>query len=55
MGVAIVAGRRIKIVHNAINDTVDTAIDLEPDRTTHGFQDVLIADNDITRYRWARP
>ena len=54
MGVAIVAGRRIKIVHNRINDTVYTAIDLEPDRTTHGFQDVLIRNNDITRYSWGQ-
>jgi hypothetical protein len=54
MGVAIVAGRRIRIERNAINDTVLIPFDLEPDRTTHGFQDVLISDNDITRYGWGQ-
>ena len=44
----------LEIERNNINDTVYTAIDLEPDRTTHGFQDVLIADNDITRYSWGQ-
>jgi len=52
MGIGIVAGRRIQIVHNAINDSVYTAIDLEPDASQPGgggFQDVLISDNDVTR------
>ncbi len=65
MGIAVVAGRRISIVHNAINDSVDTAIDLEPDASQPGpngeagagggFIDVLISDNDVTRYSWASP
>ena len=54
MGVAVVAGRRVQIVHNSINDTVYTAIDLEPDQAQHGFQDVRIADNDVTRYSWGQ-
>ena len=37
-----------------IVDTVLSPFDLEPDRTTHGFQDVLIRDNDITRYAWGQ-
>jgi hypothetical protein len=52
MGVAIVAGRRIQIVHNAINDSVYFAIDLEPDQSQQGFQDVVISNNDVTRYSW---
>jgi hypothetical protein len=64
MGVGIVAGRRISIVHNAINDSVYTAIDLEPDASQPGpngeagygggFVDVLISDNDVTRYSWGQ-
>jgi hypothetical protein len=57
MGVGIVAGRRVQIVHNAINDSVDTAIDLEPDASQSnggGFQDVLISDNDVTNYGWGQ-
>lgn len=54
MGVAIVAGRRVQIVHNAINDSVYIAIDLEPDQPQHGFQDLLISDNDVTRYAWGQ-
>ena len=54
MGIAIVAARRVNIVHNSINDTVYTAIDLEPDQAQHGFQDVRIADNDVTRYSWGQ-
>ena len=54
MGIAIVAARRVKIVHNAINDTVYHAIDLEPDQPQHGFQSVLIANNDVTRYSWGQ-
>jgi hypothetical protein len=64
MGVAIVAGRRIQIVRNAINDSVWTAIDLEPDASNvgpngeagygGGFIDVLISDNDVTRYSWGQ-
>ena len=54
MGVGIVAGRRVKIVRNMINDTVYTAIDLEPDQAQQGFQSVLIANNDVTRYSWGQ-
>ena len=57
MGIAIVAGRRIQIVRNAINDSVYIAIDLEPDSgqsSGGGFQDVLISDNDVTRYAWGQ-
>ena len=64
MGIAIVAGRRIQIVRNAINDSVYIAIDLEPDASNAGpngeagygggFQDVLISDNDVTRYAWGQ-
>ena len=48
----IVAGRRVQIVHNVINDSMGTAIDLEPDQPYQGYQDVLISDNDFTRYGW---
>ena len=51
-GVCIVAGRRVQIVHNVINDSMGTAIDLEPDQPYQGYQDVLISDNDFTRYGW---
>jgi hypothetical protein len=54
MGIGIVAGRRIKIERNAINDSVYIAIDLEPDQAQHGFADVLISDNDVTRYSWGQ-
>jgi hypothetical protein len=57
MGVGIVAGRRIQIIHNAINDSVYTAIDLEPDASQSaggGFVDVLISDNDVTGYGWGQ-
>ena len=62
MGVAIVAGRRIQVVGNTINDSVYYAVDLEPDASQPGpngeaghgggFVDVLISDNDVTRYGW---
>ena len=51
-GVCIVAGRRVQIVGNVINDSMGTAIDLEPDQPQQGFQNVLISDNDFTRYGW---
>ncbi len=57
MGVGIVAGRRIQLVRNAINDSVYIAIDLEPDSSQSnggGFQDVLISSNDVTRYSWGQ-
>ena len=57
MGIGIVAGRRIKIERNAIVDTVIHAIDLEPDPYSArggGFEDVLISNNDITRYGWSQ-
>ncbi len=54
MGIGIVAGRRIKIERNAINDSVYIAVDLEPDQSQHGFADVLISDNDVTRYSWGQ-
>jgi hypothetical protein len=64
MGVAIVAGRRIQIVRNTIDDSVYHAIDLEPDDSQPGpngdagygggFIDVLISDNDVTRYGWGQ-
>jgi hypothetical protein len=50
--VCIVAGRRVQIVHNVINDSMGTAIDLEPDQPGQGFQNVLISGNDFTRYGW---
>jgi hypothetical protein len=53
MGVAVVTGSHIRIVNNAILDTVYTAIDLEPDQDDHGYQDVLIEGNRIDRYGWA--
>lgn len=52
MGIGITAGRRINIVHNAINDSVYMAVDLEPDQAQQGFQSVLISNNDVTRYSW---
>jgi hypothetical protein len=52
MGIAIVAGRHIDIIGNQINDSTWFAIDLEPDQPQHGFEDVLIKDNDIRRYGW---
>ena len=64
MGIGIIAGRRIRIVGNDINDSVYMAIDLEPDNYSAGpngepghgggFQDVLISDNDVTRYGWGQ-
>jgi len=54
MGIAILAGRRINIVRNAINDSVSTAIDLEPDQPNQGFQNVRISDNDLTGYSWGQ-
>jgi len=57
MGIGIVAGRRIQIERNAINDSVYIAIDLEPDPSQSGgggFQDVLISDNDVTGYGWGQ-
>jgi hypothetical protein len=53
MGIAVTAGRNIDIIGNSIEDTVYTAIDLEPDQPQHGYQDVLISDNDVTNYGWA--
>jgi hypothetical protein len=52
MGIAIVAGRRIDIVDNHILDTVYIAIDLEPDQAQHGFEDVRIEGNTVSRYAW---
>ncbi len=64
MGIGIVAARNVQIVHNAINDSVDSAIDLEPDFTQPGtngepgygggFQNVLISNNDVTNYGWGQ-
>ena len=54
MGIGILAGRRIKIERNAINDSVYIAVDLEPDTANQGFADVLISDNDVTRYSWGQ-
>jgi hypothetical protein len=53
MGIAVTAGRNIDIVGNSIEDTVYTAIDLEPDQPQHGYQNVRISDNDVTNYGWA--
>jgi hypothetical protein len=53
MGVAVVTGANIRILDNAILDTVYTAIDLEPDQADHGYKDVLIEGNRIDRYGWA--
>jgi hypothetical protein len=55
MGVGVVAGRRIELRHNMIEDAVYSAVDLEPDPSQPrggGFEDVVIADNDVTRYSW---
>ena len=54
MGIAVVAGQRIDIVRNHIRDSVYIAIDLEPDYGTDGYRDVLIKDNQITRYAWGQ-
>ena len=57
MGVGIVAARNVQIVRDTINDSVDTAIDLEPDSSQSaggGFQNVLISDNDVTNYGWGQ-
>jgi hypothetical protein len=54
MGIAIVAGRHIDIVRNHIRDSVYIAIDLEPDTAGHGFEDVLIKNNQVTRYAWGQ-
>jgi cold shock CspA family protein len=54
MGIAITAGQRIRIVNNHIKDSVYIAIDLEPDQSQHGFRDVLIKGNDVTRYAWGQ-
>jgi hypothetical protein len=53
MGVAVVTGSDVRILDNAILDTVYTAIDLEPDQEDHGFEDVLIEGNRIDTYGWA--
>jgi hypothetical protein len=54
MGIAVTAGRHLDFLRNRIEDTVYTAIDLEPDEPQHGFQDVLIKDNIIRGYGWAQ-
>lgn len=57
MGVGIVAGRRILVSRCVIDDSVDTAIDLEPDASQSGgggFADVTITDCDVTRYGWGQ-
>jgi hypothetical protein len=56
MGIAIVAGRNVQIERDTINDSVYIAIDLEPDASVPGagFRNVLIADNDVTRYAWGQ-
>ena len=57
MGVAVTAGRRVRIEHNTINNSVYSAIDLEPDASQAGgggFQDVLINDNDVAGYSWGQ-
>lgn len=53
MGVAVVTGSDVDIIGNAILDTVYTAIDLEPDQDDHGFENVRIEGNRISRYGWA--
>ena len=62
MGIAIVAGRNVRLERNTINDSVWYAFDMEPDSSTAGpngeagygggFINVLISDNDVTRYGW---
>jgi hypothetical protein len=64
MGVAIVAGRRIQIERNTVNDSVWFPFDMEPDSGAAGpngeagygggFVDVLISDNDVSRYGWGQ-
>jgi len=57
MGVGIVAARRVKIERCQVNDSIDTAFDLEPDASQvggGGFEDVLISDCDITNYGWGQ-
>jgi hypothetical protein len=54
MGIAITAGRRINIVNNTIADSVYIAIDLEPDQSQHGFEDVLVKGNTVSRYSWGQ-
>ena len=57
MGIGIVAARNVQIVNDTINDSVYTAIDLEPDASQPaggGFQNVLIANNDVTNYGWGQ-
>jgi hypothetical protein len=61
-GLCVVAGRRIDFVRNELIDLMGSAVDLEPDAHSAGpngepgwgggFEDVLIADNDITRWGW---
>ena len=50
--VCVVAGRRITVVRNTFNDSTGSAIDLEPDQAQQGYEDVLISDNDFTRFGW---
>lgn len=64
MGIGVIAVRRLKVERTTINDSVYSAFDFEPD--THsagpngepgaggGYDQVLLSDNDITRYAWGQ-
>ena len=64
MGIGVVAGRRLQVIRSVINDSVYMAFDFEPDSHSAGpngepgmavaSSDVLISDNDITRYGWGQ-
>ncbi len=54
MGVAILAGENITVTGSTINDTVYTAFDLEPDQPQQGFRNVVISNNNVTRYSWGQ-
>jgi hypothetical protein len=63
-GLCVIAGRRITFSRNNVVDTMGSAVDLEPDSYSAGpagqpgwgggFENVLIADNDFTRWGWVQ-
>jgi hypothetical protein len=54
VGVGILAGENILVTNSAINDSVLMAVDLEPDMPQQGFRNVVISNNEVTRYAWAQ-
>jgi hypothetical protein len=63
-GLCVVAGQNITFSNNTVNDSVYSAVDLEPDASQPsisgqpgyggGFRNVLISNNDFSRYGWGQ-